>query len=554
MSRTTEILVLHADSDHVKLVRARSSGGRVELLNPGVFRLHDKGKDAHALDDKDIRDSLATHVARHGWRGRNLFCLLGGSSVACYYYDLPRLNEQELRQAVHLKLKQQLHFDVAEAVVAVDVVNGAATSKTDTQRVRGAAIQRDRITSLMAAAAHSGLNVADISAAPAALAVLAQDYLKTEKGLTAALYVDENASTLVVLNDGAPCVTTEMSIGLSGLTAGLMRPIIDGERVIQLDEAQAVAIRNGVGIPVAGQIIEALGVDGQRLLPLIEPALQKFAKQLIQWLTFAATTVDKGKIETVRLVGPGAAIPNLGPALGARLSRDVRAEQWLHDTVLLPHEGPPHLLDCCAAAVGAVRYAHTLPDMLPPEMRLRRRLSRIRKSVSLCGVIAAAASLAFAVLFDQIHARLLPSVELQRRQLPEVQDLVGQNGRWEREQAATRRMEAEFEAFSAGSPLWVGLFKEVAGLLPFEVRAKELSAREVDGGIKLTLNGEVLARKDGGAFDEVVEKTLLRLQRSTFVKRVQLLGANRETEENQEAAGILSVEMDLIHPRGKKRT
>jgi Tfp pilus assembly protein PilN len=433
------------------------------------------------------------------------------------------------------------------------VLGHAGSDQTGQVRVQSTAAHRDRIASLLAAADRAGLNVAGISATPAALTVLAQKHLGSEKTAAAVLYVDEAASTLIVLSDGSPCVTTELPMGLSSLTVALMRPIIDGERVIQLDEAQATTIRNTIGIPTAGQAVESLGVDGQRLAPLIEPTLQKFAKHLVQWLKFAATTMDQQKIGHVRLIGPGAGVPNLGQGIAARIDCEVRPEQWLRDTTISSQAGQSLSADRCAAILGVAKHGAELPELLPPEMQLRRRLNRVRKSVTVCSLIVAAAALGLAVLFDQIHARLQPSVELQQRHLPAVQEVVAQNQRWEQQEGAVRRLEAQFDEVAASSPMWSGLFKELAVRLPLEVRAKELSLRRADDGIKLTLNGEVLVRKDGGGFDPVVEKTLLQLQRSPFFKRVQLLGASREAEEGKEAAGALLVEMDLICPGGSSR-
>jgi len=553
MSKTRDILILQADGDQVTLVRARN-GSSIELLDPGVFRPRETNKAQHLSDDPFVRESLAAHVVQHGWRGREVVCLLGGSLVACQYCELPRLKEAELQQAVLLKLKSQLHFDVAEAIVAINIIDQFTIDQTEHVRVQSTAAQRDRITSLLDAAEHAGLRVAGISATPAAIIALAREYLKAEKGSTAALYVDETTSTLIVLKDGLPFVTTELSMGLSSLTAALMRPIIDGERVIQLDEAQATTIRNTVGIAKAGQMVEAAGVDGQRLAPLLEPVLQKLAKHLTQWLTFAATTTDRNKIDVVRLVGPGAGIPNLGEAMAARIDREVRSEQWLRDATISSPAGQPPALESCAAIVGAVRHGEALPDLLPPERRLQQRLGRVRKAVVSCGVIVAAASLGLAVLFGQISARVMPSVELQRQHLPTVQEVVGQNQRWMSREAALRRMEAQFDAVSRDSPLWSGLLKELALRLPSEVRATELTARSVDDGMRLTVSGEVLLRRSGEGFDRTVEQTLLQLQRSAFFKRVRLLSAKRESEEGKEAAGTLSVELDLIHPRGGTRT
>jgi Tfp pilus assembly PilM family ATPase/Tfp pilus assembly protein PilN len=550
MSRSRKTFVLYVAADEVKLVQVELRNGQVELSEACSFLSRAKTQDRHPLRDETTLDAIATHVSQHHWRGRDLLCLIGGSTVACQYYDMPTLNGPALRQAVMLKLKQQLHFDVADAVVAIDPMSVARGGEKPRCRVRVAAVHRDRASAAVDAAARMGLHITGISVAPAALAGLAQEAFKTAPGLTAILHVDEVLSTLVVLDEGSPCVTTELPIGLAELTAALMRPIIDGENVIQLDELHALELRNQIGIPAPDQHIESLGVAGQRLLPVIEPALQKFAKHLTQWLTFAATSVDGGKIQTVRLVGPGTAIPGFGPALAARINLDVRAENWLAGRASLTDSSPSFSLESAAAVVGAACCRDTLPDLLPSEVRTAYRIHQIRRSIVFCGPLLAAAVLAFAVLFQNVGAKLSPGISEQRRQLADVQQVLTENGRWTAEQKTIDRLQSQMDDFSTATPLWLGLFKELSFLLPAELQATEFIARNSEEGIRVTVNATVFVRHDGRSFDEVVERTLLLLQRSPFFRRVQLLAANRnEKTLLRGGAGTLSVELDLAYPR-----
>jgi Tfp pilus assembly PilM family ATPase/Tfp pilus assembly protein PilN len=550
MSGSRKTLVLHVAADDVKLVQAELRDGQVELSEACSFLSRAKTQDRHPLRDESTLDAIATHVSQHRWRGRDLLCLIGGSTVACQYYDMPVLSGQALRQAVMLKLKQQLHFDVAEAVVAVDPIGPARGGEKPRSRVRVAAVHRDRASAAVEAAVRMGLNIVGISVAPAAIAGLAEEAFKTAPGLTAILHVDEVLSTLVVLDEGSPCVTTELPIGLTELTAALMRPIIDGENVIQLDELQALELRNQIGIPAPDQRIESLGVAGQRLLPVIEPALQKFAKHLTQWLTFAATSVDGGKIQTVRLVGPGTAIPGFGPALAARINLEVRAESWLAGRASLADSSQSFALESAAAIVGAACCCATLPDLLPREVRRSRRIRQVRRSIIFCGPPIAAAVLSLAVLFQDVSAKLNPAISEQRRQLADVQQIMTENGRWTAEQKTIDGLQSQIDDFATSTPLWVGLFKELSFLLPAELQATEFIARNSEDGIRVTVNATVFVRHDGRSFDEVVERTLLLLQRSTFFRRVQLLAANRnEKTLLRGGAGTLSVELDLAYPR-----
>ena len=549
MSKGREILVLHAAANELRLVQAEVRNGIVELSDACSFATPRKGEDHHPLRDEVILDAIATHVSQHHWRGRDLLCLIGGSMVACQYYDMPPLQGQALRQAAMLRLKQQLHFDVAEAAVAVDPVVTTTSDQKNRRRVRVAAVHQERVKAAVDAAARTGLNIAGISVAPAAIAALAQEAFRPAQGLTAVLHVDETISTLVVLDSDSPCVSSELPIGLGDLTAALMRPIINGENVIQLDEARAAELRDQIGIPEPNQQLESLGVTGRSLLPILEPVLQKFAKHLTQWLTFAATSIEGGKIETVRLVGPGAAIPALGSALAARLSLEVRTENWLSGLAKLAGPSRAFALDSAAVAVGAARCRQTLPDVLPGDVRAARRLRRIRRSVASCGPLVAAAALAVAVLFHGVNENLRQATDTQKRQLESVQQTVSENARWMAERKVVEGLQKQIDDFATSTPVWIGLFKEFSFLLPAELRVNDLVGRMSDDGIKVTMNATVFVEPDGRSFDEIVEKTLLLLQRSSFFRRVQLLAANRTDKARvQGGAGTLSVELDLAYP------
>ena len=550
MSGNRKTLVLYVAADEVKLVQTELRDGQVVVSETCSFLSQAKAQDRHPLRDETTLDAIATHVSQRHWRGRDLFCLIGGSTVACQYYDMPALKGRALSQAVMLKLKQQLHFDVAEAVVAVDPTGAARGSDKPRCRVRVAALHRDRATAAIEAAARVGLNIVGLSVAPAAIAGLAEEVFKAAPKLTAVLHVDEASSTLVVLDEGEACVTTELPLGLTELTAALMRPIIDGDNVIQLDELHALELRNQIGIPARDQRIESLGVTGQRLLPLIEPALQKFAKHLTQWLTFAATSTEGDKIEAVRLVGPGTGIPGFGAALAARINLDVHTENWLAGRASLADSTQSFVLDSAAAVVGVACCQDTLPDLLPGEVRTAQRIRRVRHSIAFCGPLIAAAVLALAILFQNVSTKLSPAISEQQRQLVEVQEIMTENGRWTAEQKTIDRLQSQIDDFSTSTPMWVGLFKELSFLLPVELQATEFIARNSEDGIRVTVNATVFVRHEGRSFDEVVEKTLLLLQRSTFFRRVQLLAANRnEKTLLRGGAGTLSVELDLAYPR-----
>ncbi|MBN2562437.1 MAG: hypothetical protein JXQ75_16045 [Phycisphaerae bacterium] len=554
MSSSRETLILQVSGETLRLVQARLVRDTVELSRACSFLSGSVAEDGSALRDETTLDSLAEHVTRNGWVGADLVCVLGGSSVACQYYDMPPMKGDALRRAVRLKLGQQLHFDVADAVVAIDSPGPREYQPGRQIRVGVTAVHKEHARAAVDAAARLGLNVKAITAMPAAITAVARDTIGDAQGLHGILHVDEHISTLVVFDGSSPCVTSELPIGVSNLAKSLMRPIIAGEDIIQLDEEQAATLWNEVGIPAADQEIKSLGITGDRLLPLLEPALQQFAKHLVQWLTFASTSNGGGRISVLRIVGPGAAVQRLAKTLTGRLPTEVQAEHWLKGTAMLTGSSEALSLDAFSAAVGAVKHWHALPDLIPPEVHRDRRIRRIRRSISVSAGLVAAAIAAFAILFDQMGVPLSPSISTHQEQLAGVQRIVGANTQWESTQKAVTRLRGAFDEFTRPNPSWIGIFKELSILLPREVQATELVVHSDKNGMRLSLGAAVYTGEHGLSFDKAVEQALLMLQRSSFFERVELLAANREASpEHPNAAGTLTIKLDLVYPHPDAR-
>ena len=553
MSRSAGMLILQAAADGFRVVRADGGAQPVKLSRACSFLTGERAGDASPLTDEAALQSFASYVTQNGWRGQDLICVLGGPSVACHFYDLPPLAGSALRQAVLLKLSQQLHFEVSDAVVAMDAGTKVPGTVDQQVRVQVTAVHREHAQAAVNAAARTGLNLKAITAMPAVLGALAREALAPQAGLYGVLYVDEQASTLIVFDGALICVATELPIGVYALTKALMRPIIAGEDFIQLKEDEAAAFRREVGIPAADQQIEPLGVTGDRVLPLLEPVLQQFAKHIVQWLTFASTTANSGPIQGLSVVGPGATVKGLAETLARRLSTNVQAEDWLEDRAALDGQGQELSLAPFAPAAGAARHWRMLPNLIPPELLKERKLDSIRRRVSTCALVAAAAIACLAVLFDRLASSSRPAMPGQEAQLADIRQIVALNNQRRLEQQAVAELQDHFDDFAGSTPSWIGIFKELSLLLPSGVQATGFEARIVDGRLRLTVNGAVYTNAETQGFNDAVEQTLRLLQRSAFFESVQLRSANGVPNgQKAGAAGNFSVEVALVYPGVRK--
>ncbi|HUN82647.1 MAG TPA: hypothetical protein VMV81_14175, partial [Phycisphaerae bacterium] len=304
MSRNREILILLAGPEEIRLARVRRESDRLHVLDVADFQSGVRNADGSALRDQPTVDAVCECIRKKNWAGRELICVVGGNPVACHHYNLPPLKGSALRQAAILKLGQQLHFDIAQAIVAVNPAT-IGGPRDGLIRVEVSALHEDAAVAALNLAEACSLNISVLTVVPAALGALAGQQRRNAPGLHSILFFDEKSTTLVVLDGPTPFVTTELPMCAADLTQALMRPIISGDDILHLDESAALALRNEIGVPAFDQEIVSLQVTGERLLPLLEPVLQKMSRQITQWLTYASTCTGGVPIRSLVVVGSG---------------------------------------------------------------------------------------------------------------------------------------------------------------------------------------------------------------------------------------------------------
>lgn len=553
MSNARGTIYIQTVGDEIRICRLISGKTAPEIRDAFVIRATKQGEDVAAFTDDTVAVALAETVRERRWTELDAICLLGGSTVACQYYEMPPLKGTALRQAVEIKLSQHIHFAAADAVIAVEKPLPTGTGETDQIHVAASAVVRSHAKAAVDAIGNAGLNLVAMSATPVAMTRLAADVTGESKGFSCFLYMDERFSTLIVLRDGRPTVATDIAFGAADLTTAIMRPIIAGDEVIQLNVAQALAIRTNTGIPAANLRIESLNVSGDRLLPLLEPVLQKLAKQLTQWLTFAGAKTGQDTTQ-LRLVGPCSEIPGLAETLTERLTVKTTREDWLIDRVQPTPAAEASAVAGLAAVVGASLHLKDLPSLLPPETRNVIRIERMRRTLTMACPIFAAVIAIFGTLFSHVNAQLQPRLAEQEGRMRQMQAELAASAKIDAMRAAADDLEKRLGRFGRYSPLWVGVFKEISVLLPAELQVTQFAAHWVDGEPRLTLTGDVHRSVQSPGFDKIVEQTLLLLDHSPFCSRVRLVNANRGASRKAAGlAGTLAVEITLAHAREPER-
>lgn len=548
MSKDRQLIIVEARPESLRLNFVRCGEGVVDCIDLCSIAPTDPSSEESSLLDQLALDSAAEAIReRSDWRRAGLIVIVGGGDIATHYFSMPSMEGKSLTQAVRLKLSQQLHFPLTEAVVDVHRSSLARSVGAATVSMRATAIRKNVARAAVAFGQQARLELIGVTSSAVALARLSEsEQTEPIEGVRAVLQIDGAYSTLIVIGDDGPCLATELPVGVDDFTKALMRPIIAGDDVYQLEEADAVALRDRVGVPDRDADLGVHNLRGKNLLPLLEPALQRFAQQLTQWLTFAATTEGGGNVTRIQVVGIGAGMPGLGESIGHRLKLDVDCPDWLSRQAKSA-SASIHNVEAFAAASSAARFMAELPNLLPEEEFKRRRIARFRSSTTKAGPIVAAATLGVAFLFNQVGGHLSQAVGEVQSEMVRVQSMVDKNTQLQQERSAITAIKARFDDFASHTPNWLGFFKELSLILPKEIRVTRLSTRNTGFELRVIIDGEVVRTRNGQSCDKIVEFTLTALERSPFVSAVHLVNSSRSDDGKSNFEGTLSVEVSLAY-------
>jgi|GEM_PF-2203876 len=545
MSQAKQQLIIEAQTDALQLILLQRVGTQLQCVDHRQVLVKDADAAKCALHHQVVLDEAQSIIESNGWtRGTDWAFLIGGSVTACHYFTMPALSAKEMADAVKLKLAQQMHFPIGDAIVDVQSLSKQLKDSGNVL-VRATALRHDVSDAAVGFATSLGVSNAMVTTYATALHALADITASEASEPHATLFIDRATSVLMVSGSTGPLLTTELPLGEREFVTALMRPIIAGEDMVQLDEAAAEQLWHAHGIPSPNESIEAHDLKGRNLLPLLEPVLQRFSQQLIQWLTFASTTDGGVELDRVALVGPYAHVNGIADALAGRLNRDIAVVDWLAE-VGLGHEAERDA-GKLSAACGAILNSTANPNLITPTEKQARRMRRLCKSTTIVGPLVAAAALGFAFLINHTSGGLqaaVGNVDLDMARLKEVQ---ARNEQVLAQRQTVERMQGELDTFAAATPNWLGLLKELSFILPEGVAIERLTGRQVDGQLRIAIQALAIESTATAGCDRMIEQTLRAMEESPFSKAVHLINVSRSDPNSGQKTARLNVEIELVY-------
>lgn len=217
-------------------------------------------------------------------------------------------------------------------------------------------------------ARRSGLQAQGVLATKAAMLRCALDDAdhKAHRGVRVHVHLGEHAMTLSGWVEGRLAFARCAEVGYALLSDAIYRSRRNA-REGELTREEATRVLFSSGVPKIGQVMDAARqLRAEAVLPLIQPAVQRYVVELRQTLRFGMLENDLARA-TIVLAGPGAGIPHLA--------------QTLSDAIELPVErleGKGRSLQVGVAedSVGDLGLALALRSkdawMMPPSVRADR--------------------------------------------------------------------------------------------------------------------------------------------------------------------------------------
>lgn len=537
--RSQRTVVVDFGRGSIKMALAESAGEAVRFHGITRLSFHEGpedtggwGRRAQDLDSARVVECLRAEVERRGWRGMPAACLLSGSATSTQSFLFPPMPAEDLEQAIALKLRETLHFDLEDAYVDHIRLREQDSGDGSPALTLVAAARTDAVLHGVSALRQAGLRPVAVGAAAESLANLSQctSLWNSEQ---ASIHVDlgSNASILNLFEGNQLRFSREIDVGAEAFTRALMRPILTAAGPVQLSYEEAEELRAEHGYPLERDTgAYPHGIQPADVLPLIEPVAQRIAGEIRRSIDYLRGLLDRPAVDSVVLSGSGGTMRNLDRFLANQLDTPVScgdpvARASFHWRLAVCGEQPPDLSDF--AAILGYSLGNRRPiNLLPREQRLElavERFTRVRKAASVPVAALAFALLLAGVPIDHSFEDADRSVHLISERLQARLD--------EKQVRAAEREQLESELARLQSarglvPSWVGVFKELSTILPAEAHVTSLQADCSSGAPEL----ELAVRIDPGTlpFDAITTRISVALSSSPYFERVHVLEAELE--------------------------
>ncbi len=433
-------------------------------------------------------------------RAEQVVSIVDDSFACVRQIQVPRMPARELPGAVRWELQRFLAIPPEEMQVDYEVIGETGSERDRKLCLVAAAIPAGMVQEHLKFLEQAGVKPTQLIPKATAISAWAARFRK-DQGPMAVLELGVGGSEFIVAEAGQLLFTRKIPVGSADLTRSMTGVLMTSQGQVGLTEAEAEALKRGVGIPGHGASSEALskGISRTQLLSLIRGILERLASEVERSLAFYGESTCRGGIEELFLVGGGAHLKGLAPWLQEQMGiHRVTTPNPLDGTEVLPGA-----LSADAAAMslslvpvlGAGARAGGGLNLLPAEFKEAARL-RLQRAAAIGAGTAFVIGLSLFWIGLQVYRHSLSKqVNALRLEQTAVQATLPMA------QAAVNAQEQLIQ-----EPEWEELFRRLSLLIPPEIYLTELRME----GRSVVLRGRI--RRATSSPDETLARFMQSLR------------------------------------------
>lgn len=353
-----------------------------------------------------------------------------------------------------------------------------------------------------------------------------------EKGPVANVYIGAHFACIAAGRGQELALVRAIDLGYDALIEAMCRGhshAREGVRSLQVrDDARDALL--SVGIPSRSRSFDpACGLVAERILPLIQPVLQRYVVEIRQTLRFALGETDMSRIRLV-LSGPGAAITGLDEVIEA--SMDIEVE-------LMP--------SCPRGEIDAmIRHGDVQIDLVSQKQVSRRSERTLRRMLAVGALAGAVAVGCDAVLTLSAISDLRSHIDANQIVVDEGRAYQDKLTRLERLSDRLARVEQELSVNIGRRADWAGVVQELGLLASERVRLTEFAGAFREGRPHAQIKGMAFAQAQGDKQDPLRE-FIGAVMNSPWAGEVEI-GSTRTAQSDGRSAVVFALSAEVRRP------
>ena len=300
------------------------------------------------------------------------------SSLLIKRIQMPAVSDSELEGAIKWQLKEEVPFDLSEAVS--DFLILQKTTKDDGSKVLDiiCVIAQEQEIKLQALALKQvGVKLLSVSFLPFAYAEIAERFLKQEKDESlAVLHLAEDICFFGIYLNGKLVFYRELPVSLGQLKQSLQSILVTDRGRIELSPEESEVVLYTIGVPQQDNIYQDK-ISSAQILSMLRPILERLAAEIKRSLVYYQTRFRGESVNNIVIAGQGLAMPNIDTFLSKQLSLDIKKIEF-SDKIKISSRIDPKLFAQSYASLGlALDYRFGI-NLLPWEFRTEK-IERVQK-------------------------------------------------------------------------------------------------------------------------------------------------------------------------------